>query len=356
MERPVFSYATEDYLVLREAFGDGHLGRVLCICSGGETALNLLSFGARNVVAVDSHPGQLALARLKYEGMRRLPAAHFADLLGIGEGSPLASFNEIRSHIPESERDFWHTSSNLGKGALWCGSLARYFLIVGRCLRLALGRVRFERLLALCGNKDIDNFVSDCFKLWRFKVVLALLLNPKVLAWFYPDHGWRTLSHSESPRQFCLRKLVEIAGHQPIGSNPVLGPMLTGSFIAALRPPYLAVNHADLSGSVEFLQYDLREIGRLNAEGRFSAFSLCNVIDWLTEDELHLVLCQVGNIALPHAKVLIYSRYERATSSLVQLFESAGWFLEKDESAQLLALDRTGYHKTIFLLTLKNGE
>lgn len=347
MKRPVFSYATEDFELLPRAFGREHMTSVLCICSGGETALNLLVQGADRVVAVDSHPGQLALARLKFVGYKNLSQSAFLDLLGVGQGSPLEAYDSIEGLLPENERRFWRGSKALGGGALWCGSLARYFLLTGKILRMTIGRRRFEQLMNLCGDEAVGRFIESCFQLWRVRIALTILLHPALLRIYYPDHGWRTLSGSETSREFCLRKFLELAKHRPIGENPVLSPMLTGHFNPSLRPPYFASAKAGITGTLEFLECDLRDIGNKVQGQSFASFALCNVMDWLTDGELRLMLEASGKLAQQGARLLMYSRSDRCLQAII---EGTRWKHETEKSNQLQGMDRTGYHRAVYLL------
>ncbi len=346
MQQPVFSYATEDFRLLPMAFSPAHLKKVLCICSGGETMLNLAAIGAEHVVAVDFNEGQLALAKLKLEARKRMSQNSFLDLLGVGTGSSLLAFEEIKPFLPESEQMFWQHSCSLSRGALWCGSLARYFLLVGRALRLALGSQQFATLLALFGSQQIEGFIEDIFKKWHIKVMMNVLLSRALLRRFYPEHGWERLNREETPRQFCLRKLTQLANHVPIGENPVILPMLTGSFTDALRPQYF--DQLTVTTRVEFVPIDLREIEKGRVGRDFTAFALCNVVDWLTLDELKRVLCSLRSLSDHNARLLMYSRSNHDWHLRVS---DLPWKVEHEESIALTNADRTGYHQNVFLLS-----
>jgi S-adenosylmethionine-diacylglycerol 3-amino-3-carboxypropyl transferase len=350
LQRPLFSYATEDFAVLEAGFPTPLRERVLCICSGGDTMLNLLAIGARHVTVVDNSFPQLALARVKLMGLRRLSQEQFHALLGLpSAATPIAAFAAIRDSLPDSDQRYWKTTGFLRNGALWCGSLARYFTLARRLLKIVVGAERLNRLVVIRDELKLDEFVKELFSLWRFRLLLRILLQPYILNCFYPQKGWTTLDESLSPQSFCLTKLKALLRKNCLSDNPVVYPYLNGSFPEKLWPPYFRIGEAghSLEAEVEFWEGDLRDAVTVFNTHSFTGFALCNVIDWLRIDEMETLMDRLRCIAAPNAMILMYSRHLAVKDG--EALGGKSWRLNLELSNCLTDADRTGYHSAVFV-------
>lgn len=354
MKRPLFSYTTEDFAVLEAGLPMPFRERVLCICSGGETMLNLLAFGARHITVVDNSFPQLALARLKYEGMRRLRQEQFHALLGLPSRADVSgAFAAIREALPQADQKYWQKSGYLRGGALWCGSLSRYFGIARCLLRLAIGRKRLERLAHINDASSAEAFVEEIFGLWRFRLLLAVLLHPRILGRYYPEYGWKFLAPPNTPKSFCIAKLKTLVSARCLSENPVVFPYLYGDFPESLWPPYFRTTiPSHILGEeqrVVFVESDLREMPFAAPVTRFNGFALCNVMDWIPFEAMRDLMTHLRLVAAPGARLLMYSRALKVEDARV--LDGISWTLDDQLSNQLTCADRTGYHRGVFLFT-----
>lgn len=352
LKRPLFSYATEDFAVLEASFPMQYRERVLCISSGGETMLNFVALGAQRVTVVDNSFPQLALARVKLLGLLRLPTEQFHALLGLPSAvDPIAAFAAIRDDLPDADQRYWKNGGFLRNGALWCGSLARYFAISRHLLRFAIGKKRFNRLLAITDANSAEDFVEELFTLCRVKLLLRLLLHPAILQRFYPDKGWKSLDLPNTPKTFCVSKLKALITNGPLINNPVVYPYLHGDFPENLWPPYFraAFQFQPQSevASVDFIECDLKDIPSCFSEATFTGLAICNIVDWLSPIEMRDLMTQLRIVAAPRARLLMYSRTLSVKDG--RQFAGTSWSFANDLSLQLTHADRTGYHSAVFL-------
>ena len=128
-DRIRYAQCWEDPELNRLALRIGADDHVLSIASGGDNSFAHLLDGAASVTAIDLNPSQIALCELKKAALRRLDYADLLAFLGVRPSKRrTALYQQLRSELPSSARDYFDANSELiDVGVVHTGKFERYF-------------------------------------------------------------------------------------------------------------------------------------------------------------------------------------------------------------------------------------
>ncbi len=255
----LFRRMFEDWTLEESVFAGRR--RVLCIASGGCTAIALANRGHR-VTAVDVNPAQIASVR------RRLAA----------RGKPRCS-RPMESEPPAS---------------------------VERALRMRLWALRALGVASSLVQEFVDcDSVARQVQLWdrlcsrRVRLALRAVLHPSVLRLTYARPFVRALPQHFS--QTLLTRMRRGIARWPNRDNPFIGQLLTGRRSPRLDPALQP------GRTIELVCDEVASYLERSAPGSFEAFSLSNIPDGCDEGYARRLVDAVYHAAAPGAVVVIRS-------------------------------------------------
>lgn len=282
----------EDARILVEGLAPRGRRRILSICSSGDNALSLLASGAREVVAFDVNPAQLACLGLRLAALRRLDHASLLDFLGATSpveaateeirSRRLQTWREIRTEADLETRRFWDARpDDLAKGALHAGRFEEFFRTFRRrILPLVHGRFEIGELQA---RKDLPQREIFFEKTWnnrRWRMLFSLAFSRWSLGRLGRDPSF--FDHVRGPVASRIAKrtryaLVDLDTHD----NPWLSYILDGSFRRAL-PPWLEPGNVealrDRLDSIHLVRGDLETASSL---GSYDGANLSDIFEYM---------------------------------------------------------------------------
>lgn len=312
---------------------------VLAITSGGDNVLDLLRDDPARIVAVDINPAQAFLFELKRAAFRRLNHAGLLDLMGVGDKTKAgALYRAIRSELsPAAQAFFDERTGWLDAGLLSQGGFERYFALLRRIIRLAVGQRTIERLSTL-EAADQAAFYDRHWNGWRWRSLMrigfskALLGNRLDPAWFA----------DASALGFSLH-FLELARHVlvalPARSNHFLAQILLGRYVGDAYPAYLRVeNFSTIQGRIERVELIIAGIEdglRSLPDQSIDAFALSNVFEYspvgvFDEGKDHITRVARHGARLVHRNLLAPRR----------LGEDSRFVVDPELSGQLREADR----------------
>jgi len=184
-----FAQIREDGRLERRVAERRKPARIVCIGSGGCTALSLLGCNAEVVYAVDANPAQCALIELKKAALSRLDRDAF--LAFVGErpaGDRLDIYDRIRDALPHHARDYWDAHhEDVAFGINQCGTTERFYRFVGTNLRGALCHDAVWRKLFACRTvADQIALYDEHFTTESWKTAVRVLLSKTTHLAFFP--------------------------------------------------------------------------------------------------------------------------------------------------------------------------
>jgi S-adenosylmethionine:diacylglycerol 3-amino-3-carboxypropyl transferase len=352
MNRIYFAQIREDGRLERLLLARQKPSRIVCIGSGGCTALSLLERDVEVVYSVDSNPAQCALVELKKAALTRLDRSSFLAFIGEAASDDRIDVyrTKLRTSLPGYAREHWDAhESDVAVGINQCGATERFYRFVGGKVRSGVCPDEVWRKLFACRTiaEQIElydrHFANDS---WR-TAVRVLLSKTSHLAFFPREMFDRATEHDFGA--FFASQFELEARSKPLSDNYFLSQLLFGTYLMDEpqgMPHYLteagyetARAHADKLAIVPMpVEKFLLEAGGIEA------FFLSNVFDWLTD---------AGSARL--GEVIVRSGARRASILYRNMLSAhplrgplANRFIRHDElSAELADLERSMMYRRI---------
>ncbi len=295
-----FGLSQEDERTEAAALELNEADRVLSVASAGDLPLSLLALGADRVEAVDIHPGQLQLCRLKAAAVAHLERAAALELLGFLPAPPRireGHFHRLLSHLPPDAPRFWRAHRGaVRRGAIWAGRYERYVGTVVRLVLPVFGRRRVMRLFSCETLAQQRAFFDREVDRWALRAVFRVAFHPRIYARRGMDptglsqrEGQRSLGEQffEQFRWLCT---ATRADRNHLLQLTVLGRVLSPEAV----PSYLSEKGFTRARArlrhLTFRQVDLVDHAREAPSGAFCKAHLSNVVDWLPPRDFHRLL------------------------------------------------------------------
>jgi S-adenosylmethionine:diacylglycerol 3-amino-3-carboxypropyl transferase len=305
-----------------QALQVGSGDRVVGVTSSGDLLLSLLAAGPGSVIGIDANRAQTVLAHLKATAIATLPVEEYLRFMGLMEADPrdrLATFSRISRDMPSFARRYMLTRQTLvAEGILNQGMTHRIIQVLKATLALVLSQ---QTLNVFLGTSGTDADRSEALDLLTHKWSIRYLIQP-ILRAAAPLLKWLFFPH-----RFCRisSRPDEIIGDFFTTFRPLLvqgirkNPVLSRSALGHIHPEWwqhLYNDHAfqqirnnlpRLSLTTADILSGMRRIG----DGWATRVYLSNVADYLSEEELRMLVEEVQRAAAPGARVLYCSMYDK---------------------------------------------
>ena len=278
----------EDADVLIQALADhAPQGRVLSIGSAGDNVLALLTLAPKQIVAIDLSAPQIACLELRIAAFATLQHDDLLGFLGLGasEDPRLTIYRLLRQQLSSSSRGFWDAhDAEIDAGIAHAGKFERYLtLFRRRVLPLVHSQATSAELLTARTAAERERFYREHWNSWRWQLLFRLFFSRRIMGWLGRDPAF-----FDQVEGNVAGRLLERAEHAvtalDTATNPYLEFILTGRFERAL-PLYLRETHfstiRDRLGAIQIVKGGL-DVLRPAAHGRFSAFNLSDVFEYMT--------------------------------------------------------------------------
>jgi S-adenosylmethionine-diacylglycerol 3-amino-3-carboxypropyl transferase len=289
-------------------------GPIAIVASGGCTALSLVAAGATDVVTIDLNPTQNHVVELKAAALTRLgPGGTLRFVGGQAATAPdrLATYEGLRDGLGPGARAYWDEHRKaVGRGILTAGKTDRFVAKVFAVARVvAEPRSRVDALLA-CTTLDEQRALYH--RSWdnrRWRALFQVLFNRWV---------WNRVldpsffEHTDTPNfadyfhdrvEHCLTEL-------PVRDNYFLHHMLRGTYAVGVEggvPPYLDEGSADALArtgeSLRLVDGTFLDHLRRTEDGTVAGFSLSNICEWLTPEQIDELFAEIVRAARPGARL-----------------------------------------------------
>lgn len=318
--------------------------RILSICSAGDNAIALAVAGAREVLAVDLNPSQVACFQIRRALLRELEWYRILEFVGERDQFPddrrETYAKHLRRHLDEPSRIFWDAHPELvGNGILAAGRFER-FLESFRLHWLPWIRRRstIDALLRLEDQQQRREFWMRDWDDLPWRLLFAMAFSRPMLA---RGRDGEFLRYAQGPLASRLRERVERTCLDfPVGDNPWLRRILTGSFGQAL-PYWLRQDNIEtVRQGIERVTTRIQPLEDAASEGGWECMNLSDIFEYMSQElfeETALRLRQgcVPGARLAHWNLFAPRRLCNATSGFLRLSE---------ESERLFARDRACFY------------
>lgn len=298
----------EDPEVLLKALPE-QASRILCIASGGDNALALLSSNPIVVHAIDLSLPQLWLTALKVACFRVLTHAEMLTLLGVTNASAevrLAMYHRIAPTLSEEAQSYWMAHAReLTGGILHAGRFEQYFrLFRSRFLPFVHGRSMVKKLLYTKTEEAQRKFFDSRWNTWRWRGLMNLFFGRFLLGRLGRDP--KLMEHVKLPVGEYIRKKTEKhLRAAACTSNPFLHYIFTGQF-GGLLPFYLrASNFEAIRANIDKLSLEHCDATTAIKHGKYDAYCLSNIFEYFSKADFEKFAAEASK-GIPSGSRLLF--------------------------------------------------
>lgn len=337
--RLMFAQSWEDPECDRAALAVQPGDHVLAITSGGDNVLDFLRDDPARIVAIDINPAQAFLFELKRAAFRQLDHAGLLRLLGVtGTEGADELYRSIKGELSSAARAFFDTHQRwFDDGLLTQGGFERYFALLRRIIRLAVGRATIDGLFRLDPSAQHDFYRRD-WDGWRWRALMRIGCS-KALLGSRLDPSWFADSQTGDFGGHFLALAEHVLVALPAKDNYFLAQILLGKYLEQERPAYLrAENFAtirDRIDRVELCVAGIEDAVRSLPDRSIDAFALSNVFEYsppaIFADSKH----EIVRVARPGARLA-----HRNLLAPRRLADDSRFSVDADLSETLRAADR----------------
>jgi S-adenosylmethionine-diacylglycerol 3-amino-3-carboxypropyl transferase len=337
-----FAQVREDPLLEIDALEPSPDRTIVCVSSGGCTALSLLARGAGRVVAVDLNSTQNHLVELKAVALESIDRENLIAFLGAGEMAPalrLATYARFRYSLGLASMEYWDANQEMiARGVVNAGVSERFIRLVAGVIRAMVHpRSRVDRLLAC---RTLDEQRELYHREWnnrRWRMLFSILLNRRAFDRAYDPRFFENVSNPSFAAHF--RKLFEHALCEiPVATNYFLHHMLRGKYAGGVEgglPPYLESGALTAQGTLELVDGGFAEFLATCEDESVDGFALSNICEWLNDAQVTELFSQVARVAKPGARVCF--RNFVGHTEVPSAFRSS---IQEDRDAGIAAISR----------------
>ena len=222
--------------------------RVVALCSGGDTALSLLTIGESKVTAVDSNPAQIYLTELKAKALTNLDFEQARNFFSEDASElPL----KIGVHISDASKQYWQKHrQDLKPGLSNCGVVDHKVKTNRDLFYLSVQSApKTETMLTQTNMKAQLNTFNNDWVNWQWKLALKTMSNKANLALGVGDISMHAVAkdYAEQVQKKIERAFTSVLtsgnsylwqyflGKYPPGNEEALPPFLRRSNLLFLR-------------------------------------------------------------------------------------------------------------------------
>jgi S-adenosylmethionine-diacylglycerol 3-amino-3-carboxypropyl transferase len=303
-DRLYFAQVREDPRLEIAAFAGRWDGPIAVVSSAGCTALSLVAAGAAEVISIDLNRTQNHMVELKAAAVAELDSGTALGLLGAVPMAPAArrqAYRQIQGVLSSGARRYWDGRQRaVTRGVLQAGVTERLMRLIARALRVVHPR-RIGRLLALQTLNQQREFYRREWNSAGWRLLFRGLCNRLVLRRTYDE---RFFAHVEDPSY--ARHFLQVAEHTltdlDIADNYFLHHLLTGSYPADSRPPYLSGDVA--VERLTLVDATFTDYLRTRPDRSMAGFALSNICEWLSAAEIDELFAEIVRTARPGARLV----------------------------------------------------
>jgi S-adenosylmethionine-diacylglycerol 3-amino-3-carboxypropyl transferase len=359
----LYAQMREDPQVDREALAISPADRLLCVASGGCTALTLLAEGPAELVAVDLNPAQLALVELKIAALRALSVDQLRRFLGAWPTDRrLQLYRRVEPLLGAGARAYWSERRPLIEGGvLYAGATEA---LCRRWMPALLACIHPRRLYeALLDSPTLEAQRELYRQRWnsrRWRVALRMAFHPLLIRLVYGARFRERFGDGDLADVFA-RRLERGLTAFSARENYFLTQLLMGRYppTAAGLPLYLqadvaarAREHAErllAAGKLRLVHQRLDELLRCVPAGSFDKATLSNAVEWIPAAEVAPFFATLARAIAPGGRVVL--RHMLATTEL----PAQGSWVESPRSERLTAAERAFLYERVSLYLRAGG-
>jgi S-adenosylmethionine:diacylglycerol 3-amino-3-carboxypropyl transferase len=351
-----FAQIREDGRVERFVRRQAGAANLVCIASGGCTALSLLDDAVEHVFAVDSNVAQCALVELRKAAIAAFDRDDYLAFIGEREVANRSQvYARISERLPSFARSFWDTRQALiASGINHAGTTERFYRFVGENLtRSVVPEEVWHALLRCTSQAEQLALAERHFSGEAWNAALSVLLSKTTHLAFFPAFMFAQAREHDFGAFFADQFAAELRA-APMAGNYFLSQLLFGSYLLDHpdgAPHYLSnEGYASARRNLDKLTVVPGSLADFLGEARnVDGFFLSNVFDWASAEERERLAERMLAARRPGAR-LVY-RHMLAEPPLPAAFSGRA-LLDAPLSAHVRSLERSMLYRAVRAMEL----
>jgi S-adenosylmethionine-diacylglycerol 3-amino-3-carboxypropyl transferase len=346
-----FAQIREDSLVERALVAERAPARIVCIGSGGCTALSLLSDRVEQVLAIDANPAQCALMELKKEAVRGLTRAEYLAFIGEQPShARLEVHSRLAGRLTPQAREFWDRHApDIATGINQCGATERFYRFVGANLRRNVCGDEVWRELLDCPDIAAQRALHERhFTTEAWRTAVRVLLSRTTHLQFFPAFMFAQATENDLGAFFAAQFEREVTRSRTF-NNYFLSQLVFASYLPDRdegMPRYLSEEGYAAAkrniGKLAIVRGALQDVlPRLDG---IDAFFLSNVFDWAGPADRSKI-CE-GILAAAGRRAILLYRNMLSAHALPQGFQQR-LTIDAEQCKRLCAMERSMLYRQI---------
>lgn len=322
-QRPGFGLSQEDPLRILKVLDPGEREGILCVASGGDVPLSLMTLSPRHIVAVDTSAIQLFLTRFKMAASHSLTGPDAALLTGLRKcRAGLREKLFYKLYLSNADRQFWKNNMSLVRtGPVRAGKFEKYLGLFSPLACSIIGKKNLDHLLSAGSIEEqqqiFDQFIAPrkaLHALFRFVFHPSIYgkggIAPEALRY----HGDR------NPGDYFYRNFREFCTSTPASANYFLQFFLLGECITDNALPEYLNPAGIMTGNSQLLTLQEISMNRFLAttpKGSLRNIHLSNICDWMPENETTELFNLLYDACAPGARICYHYIHQAPAPSLL---------------------------------------
>jgi S-adenosylmethionine-diacylglycerol 3-amino-3-carboxypropyl transferase len=314
--RILFGQVREDAaseLAILNELGPGK--NVVCVASGGCTALSLLAARPEHLTVVDINQAQLQVVRLKQLALEKLA---FQDLVPFLYHDAQPGIRKLKEYFSATEQDFWDKNQSfMHHGVHGCGVVDRWLLWLVELFFFLFGNKEQTRtMLNLTNLQEQSRFYRESWDrpAWRFGLRCAL--HPWVLRWVYDPQFLTKLPANFA--EIMVARWAHVFTKLPTSTNPYLHQLFFPTASTKVLPPWLqesnlSVIHDNLF-KMQCWEGDMLEWLKKQPRCSVDFFCFSNILEATDPHFGQELLQESARVAKPKARMVLRSIFPQPWS------------------------------------------
>lgn len=263
--------------------------RVLCIASGGDNALALLTTHPQLVVAIDINPTQLYLTELKQRAFQVLDYESLLVLLGVNDAAGqerITCFQAIEPQLSPDAASYWSEHRDTIKnGLVYGGKFENYFRVFRQyLLPFVHSKKRIEQLLADKTDAEQKIFFWQVWNSRRWQGLMRVFFNRYTLGRYGRDPEFLKQVRVDVA-DYIIEKASAHLQRSACTRNYFLHMMMTGQYGPNL-PVYLRRENFDIiRANAHRLHCQLTTAEAIVSQQPFDAYGFSDFFEYLSPSE-----------------------------------------------------------------------
>ncbi len=287
---------------------------LLCIASGGEVPLSLLSHADVKIKALDISESQIRLCRLKLASILSLEPREAAGFLGFYKGTfdeRTKLYARIRKNLSQDDSDYWsQNTAAFYKGPIFSSRFEKYIMWFTMLVRLTLGSKRLKHLMDIATTEERQRYFDDHLQNKAIKALFNIAFSARI----YKNRGLNEqgLTHQEGDQLagFFYSRFRDFFTATPPFNNYYFQIYFFGELLSdAALPDYLKpANMALIRLRKNNIDFCLKSVLEEIAEAPrllYRNYSLSNISDWISTEEMDGLLNGIMEKSIVPARLLL---------------------------------------------------